>query len=315
VQVETGDITASQRIGILRQRNITAEMPKCRCKGGCFRKITVQEVVRIRMLYKSLVFGEKKMFLSSLIGVTRSRRGRAYKASYHLNIIGRQRVIVCKKFFLKVLKIGTELVNKVCKQLLERGSPVLLDGRGRHGQHKNRRVGQENAESVVDFLRQLPKYKVKYANRVNSNLEYLAASWTISKLHREFNRLRAREGRPHVSRSFMRKVMEERLPNLRIGVPKSDCCSICQTLDDRIKVEEDQQEKKRLEDEKEEHLQIADDRRSQYKKDLNKVQGRENQHQGNTVAAEANLQEEREEEREEESSDEEGKNFSKSKTI
>jgi hypothetical protein len=273
----------SRRRVVIRNRRERLEVPLCRCKGRCFRLFSVAEMVAVRMKLKEMSYGEKQLYITSLVDVRRAQRPRnrprqnnqgrrrRFSVVYHLRAGQRGNLEVCKEFFKKFMQIGGSIISKLTQQIGTEGVPVTVDGRGRHGKHKT--MDEETQQEVENFIRVLPKFKVKYKIGSDRGKEYLSASWTVRKLVAKFNAIREQRGKEPVSRKFFKGMMSSRFPSLSIGVPKTDCCTKCLTLDDKAKTSQTEEEKLSVERQKEEHLEIAQDRRDQYNMDVKKAKG------------------------------------------
>jgi hypothetical protein len=265
------------------KRKKRLEVPVCRCNGRCFSKFTVDEMTAMRIKLKELDYGERQLFLSSMITVMRvvrqrrtarerrQIRRRKFSVEYHLKVPEKGVVEVCKDFFLKFLQVGGCTMSKITNQVGTVGVPVVEDGRGKHGRHKTKEG--EVVEDFEVFIGMLPKFRVKYKLRADPGRQYLSAMWTVRRLVSKFNEQRVAAGKEAVGRKLFKNLMNRYFPNLTIGVPKTDCCTRCMTLDDRARTSETEEARQSAERMKEEHLEIAEDRRKQYNMDVKKAKG------------------------------------------
>lgn len=141
---------------------------------------------------------------------------------------------VCMETFINILGISRFRVNNITKQFHENG--FLKEKRGGFRQAAKY---EEKANSVVNFLNRFQCIESHYC-RGKSERKYLPSELNIRKLWKMY--LDDTESLS-VKQSFFRKIFNTRY-NLGFGTPRTDVCSTCLSLTEKIKIENDS--KKRL---------------------------------------------------------------------
>lgn len=138
--------------------------------------------------------------------------------------IRRQRVKVCKKFFLKTLAISEKVARTAIVKLSDVGT-VELDKRG--GRVESLQDRDKFIRQLVDsHIERYPRMESHYC-RQNSDREYLSSDLTLSKMHKMFMD-EQQDDKISVSYTFYSKIFHEK--NISFHHPKKDQCSLCNTF-------------------------------------------------------------------------------------
>lgn len=148
-------------------------------------------------------------------------------------------VPVCQKAFLKILGVTKHRLQFVLKNYSNDGK-IPIERRG--GDHKftkyeNKRIGIQN------FINKLQCVESHYC-RSQSNRMYLPSELNVNKLYRMY----MAEAAPEVidvKMSFFRSIFNSTY-NLSFKSPRTDVCSKCLEISERLKIEKDLRKKQDL---------------------------------------------------------------------
>ncbi|XP_050542186.1 uncharacterized protein LOC126907768 [Daktulosphaira vitifoliae] len=163
---------------------------------------------------------------------------------------GRENVLVCKKAFTDIFRISKKRVDFVCKNYFKTGQSP-----------KENRGGQRPApkyeiqrEMVKAFILKLKPIESHYCREKNTNRQYLPSEMSISSLYKVFNDTTPGQD---VKYDFFRSIFCTDF-NIGFGSPATDCCSLCISLTQKIKVTRCLIEKRELSTKLEVHKKKAD---------------------------------------------------------
>ncbi|OXA62346.1 hypothetical protein Fcan01_00831 [Folsomia candida] len=151
-----------------------------------------------------------------------SRRQHSY--AYYLSNDQGLKVPVCVSTFLSTFGITPDRLRTV-KEKLASGTVDLADKRGTNTLHE--RVDPTHTDRILAHINSFPRKLSHYSREAGNPLrEYLDPTLTVSKM---FTLFRIQEGE-HVNRLewLYRQVFREQ--PLKIGIPRSDTCDLCDKL-------------------------------------------------------------------------------------
>lgn len=145
-------------------------------------------------------------------------------ANYFIRTKAQSVVRVCRGAFLTVLGISARRVNTVLKKYYHNGN--VNENRGgfqRKDEFENKK------KCVIQFINTLKCVESHYC-RGKSNRKYLSSELNITKLWKMYSGI---EGNVPVKESYFRMIFNTNY-NLGFGSPRSDMCSVCLQLRERI---------------------------------------------------------------------------------
>lgn len=159
-------------------------------------------------------------------------------------------VPVCKKAFLSLHDITPARLRRLQSSLCE----DLKSPLDRRGQHENRpnAVPQEVENLIKLHIRSFKPRQSHYSLRQNPNRYYLDETLNVRRMYKMF----LEEYRLHVSYKVYWSIFHGKF-NIKFGLPRTDTCSICDSLRQKEAAEENEDLKRSLTTEKEIHLRKA----------------------------------------------------------
>lgn len=186
---------------------------------------------------------DQDKFLLKYIETTYKRRRRpknnAYNASdfrskYFVPGLQMRLVPVCLKSFVGILNISRFRLNLIAKKYYETGQfPCEARGGARRTD-----LFEEKKRAVMDFLNNLKCVESHYCRSATSTRMYLSSELNIRKLYKMYDGIPVRE-------SYFRNIFNTEY-NLGFGNPRTDVCSTCLELTEKIRTIKDQAEKQNL---------------------------------------------------------------------
>lgn len=249
--------------------------PDCKCKWKCFSVVTDDIKANIISSFNAMANKEKQdIHLSGRISLSTIQRrrpktgegqNRAYAAHYKIKH-GTFEKTVCKKAFCSLYGVGKRRVERIVGYLQE-GIPVFKDNRGKHGNRPNK-IPDHIITKVDEHIQSFPAQVSHYSRNKNENVRYLSPDLSIRKMHRlylekheaeVFAKLEKGEKcKPTVTYDYYSRHFNENY-KLSFGSPKSDTCQKCDTLENQIKFEKNEETLKTLKIEKELHLRKSEE--------------------------------------------------------
>lgn len=156
------------------------------------------------------------------------------------------RARVCQKAFLQILGITKHRIQYVMRKYIETGEPVKEKRGGDHKSH----LFIRKKEAVMSFINLFHVEEAHYC-RGKSQRHYLAAELSINKMFKQYNDQQIEESLK-VKRGFFRRVFNTNY-SLGFGSPRTDVCSTCLQLLEKIKLETDPTKRQLLMTEKRVH--------------------------------------------------------------
>nr|CAH7753285.1 unnamed protein product [Callosobruchus chinensis] len=193
----------------------------------------MQEIRRFHQnFYSNRTKIDQDRFLIKYIELNHKKRSRTTTGRYNTSSFrskyfvpnGKMKLVpVCLDTFLKILHVSRFRLNILSKNFYATGQ---LPCERRGGDRKSIEYAPKK-ESVMNFLNKLKCVESRYCRSAVSSRMYLPSELNIRKLHRMY------DGIP-VKVNFFRKIFNTEY-NLGFGNPRTDVCSTCLQLGERIK--------------------------------------------------------------------------------
>lgn len=245
--------------------------PDCRCKKfKCFDKISEEK--RNIILQKFNKIGDRDLqntYLAGLIStgsVNRSRprsdvrQRRGCSHTYKIKV-GKETNRVCKAAFASIHGISKKRVENIAKVF---NCPNITSPTCKQGKHHNRpnRISADLVEKIHSHIKSFPRRESHYG-RKKSRCFYLSPDLNVRRMYNmyleryETESISNTENKPKVTYDFYFRYFKQNF-KYRFGSPRSDTCKKCDILENKLKGEIDDEEKKIIEYEKKQHLIKAD---------------------------------------------------------
>ncbi|CAH4034882.1 unnamed protein product [Pieris brassicae] len=153
----------------------------------------------------------------------------------------KKKIRVCQRAFLRILHITKHRVQYIAKRFVESGGEPVKERRG--GSHKSKKFAAKK-NAVMLFINMFYVDEPHYC-RGHSERRYLPAELSINKMRKMYNNQEGLEEDLKVKKGYFRKIFNNNY-NLGFGSPRTDVCSVCLQLFEKIKRESDETEKQRL---------------------------------------------------------------------
>ncbi|CAG9793086.1 unnamed protein product [Diatraea saccharalis] len=154
---------------------------------------------------------------------------------------------VCQKTFLGILQITVHRVRRVAKEFAKSGT-VVQEKRG--GDHRSAQ-NEPKLRAVRTFIETFKCVESHYCRSSTMIRKYLPAELNIKKMWRMYQH-QCQDENLLVRHCYFRRVFNRHY-NLGFGTPRTDTCSKCTELLEKIKNSRDQSEKSKLMAEKRVH--------------------------------------------------------------
>lgn len=212
----------------------------CSCKWGCKQISSQQKHTLFRDFYKVNDVAKQNTYLLGLIqvvAVNRRRHGtydepgqsrRQASVCYTVPNGQGEHIQVCRKVFSDIFALGHCKVQGLVKKK-KAGHVIYKDARGQA--NRATKFTPREYQVVVDHINSFPKEENHYS-RFKSEKEFLSADLNINRM---FIALKKKYPYIKVNYRFYSKVFKKRFPHLRFGRPRSDTCSVCDLLTNKIK--------------------------------------------------------------------------------
>nr|CAH7753680.1 unnamed protein product [Callosobruchus chinensis] len=222
----------------------------CNCPKKCFDKIGEDVGLIFSEFYK---LPSKNLQDSYLYGLmkrkhverTRPRSGsRQPKVSSYVYAVRHngQEVTVCKKAFQNLHGITKSRLERLQQHLSLGNATPPIDRRGFH-QHRANKLPADTITQVREHILSFPRYKSHYSRKDNLQHFYLSPLLSIAKMHELYLEkhepdqyallLQNQKIKPIVKYEYFRKYFTENY-KINFGKPKSDTCSKCDKLMNKI---------------------------------------------------------------------------------
>ena len=215
--------------------SITEELCHSNCRWKC-SDITSKARADIHEAFYCLDTEAKNAYLFGLIDALKPKcirpdagRPKGWSFLYYVNIEGNRRR-VCKKAMCKLHNIGRSKLKHIGDQVAAGQHACSLDQRGRH-QNRPHKLSDEAVSFVKEHILQFPAETSHYSRCKNGNRRYLSALLTVRKMYDEYVTFCHGNNTKPVSLNSYRMIFNNYF-NLGFGSPRSDTCSVCDTLAD-----------------------------------------------------------------------------------
>ncbi|XP_037302209.1 uncharacterized protein LOC119192498 [Manduca sexta] len=166
------------------------------------------------------------------------RLGRDFNIKYSVFRARHDCIPVCQKAFLSILGITKYRVEYALKNLFYTGEIA----RERRGGNRKINKFKDQKESIRNYIMKLKCIESHYCRSSSQERKYLSSDLNINKLYKMF-----KDENPQsvVKQSYFRHIFNSEF-NLGFGTPKTDVCSTCIELNERINKENDRVKKNEL---------------------------------------------------------------------
>nr|CAI5833841.1 unnamed protein product [Callosobruchus analis] len=162
---------------------------------------------------------------------------------------------VCKDAMTSVFDISKTRLERVANHL-KTSCTVPVDARGLH-QNRPNKIKEVVLQQIAEHINSFPKYVSHYSRKdnVKHKYRYLSLNLSVAKMHTLYLQKYEPEqyallqdnkpANPKVKYDFYRKYFVENF-KLSFGTPQSVTCSKCDTLMNKIKSDDNEEERKAL---------------------------------------------------------------------
>ncbi|CAH1226555.1 unnamed protein product [Diabrotica balteata] len=248
-------------------KNISAKISipvSTNCRAKCHEKTASVDLKQIFRDYRNLTTRDtQKRYLASLITVKpkeRTRRGnsvknRQFTVLYKLeNMDGN----ICKCCFLKIFGETRGFLDDVVKKKKASPTSIILKSDLRGMQPSGNKRSEADISFARNFINIFPKYESHYS-RSHTSKQYLGQELNLQILYRlykeKFNDTKSNATNAPLSLSVFRNLFKNL--NLKFKKPSNDTCKTCDSLFLKIKSCASEEEKQRLENERQQHQDKA----------------------------------------------------------
>lgn len=148
---------------------------------------------------------------------------------------------ICKRTFLSILALKKGRVTGVINRHFKAMGEPAQENRG--GRRKTQKYAPKR-EAVKDFIKKLQPLEIHYCRSKIKSRQYLSSELSISKLYKMFIAETADEHKD-IKASYFRQIFKTEF-NIGFGSPRTDMCSTCIVLKERLKHEKTNEVKKQL---------------------------------------------------------------------
>lgn len=172
---------------------------------------------------------------------------RLVQCKYFVRNLKKELVRVCLKCFVGILNVSRFRLNRIAKSYHDKGYVEE-----KRGGFKSAVKYQELKDCVMEFINRFQINESHYC-RGKRNRKYLSSDLNITKMYKMY--VNEPEMIP-VKESFFRMVFNTNY-NIGFGSPRTDVCSQCLQLDEKVKMAKDEVTKSTLRFEKSVHIKRA----------------------------------------------------------
>lgn len=187
---------------------------------------------------------------------------RALNTAFYFEILG-SKIRVCKPFFKSTLDISNKAIKTALSKKSESGF-IESDNRGRHCNHPT--IDPEIRQSVIDFVNTIPRIESHYL-RAQTSREFISSDKSLADIYRDYKGLRENDGLPAATSSTFHRIFNTEF-NISFFIPKKDQCDLCERYKNC-----DEEEKRKLSLEYEQHLKEKTLVRTEKENDKNRTDG------------------------------------------
>lgn len=187
---------------------------------------------------------------------------RALNTAFYFEVNG-CKIRVCKPFFKSTLDLSYKAIKTALKKQTESGV-IQADLRGKHANHPT--IDPQIKKSVIDFINCIPRIESHYL-RAQTSREFISCDKSLADIYRDYKRFRERDELPVATSSTFNRIFNTEF-NISFFVPKKDQCDLCERYKNS-----DEEEKRKLSQEYEEHLKEKTLARTEKENDKNRTDG------------------------------------------
>lgn len=252
----------------------------CHCRRKCYDKINnIQRQNIFSQFYQLSRHAQDQVLAESVEEKLKDRQRlvpgkmesrRSFSRKYFLKDSTGNRTEVCQSMYLRTYDISIKKIRVIVEKKRNHGGVCPPDGRG---MHKNQPKISERLKNIVrEHIRSFPAYTSHYS-REKSSRHYLSPDLNISSMYRLYTE-NCKEIKVASLKEFQyRKIFNEEF-NLAFHHPANDTCAKCDRLNLRLRsynktnlTENELQEKITIENELNNHLEMAQNCYENKKKD------------------------------------------------
>lgn len=225
------------------------EFPQCGHKQKAFQcaELTCQDIRKFhKNFFKCGTKIKQDCFILQYCNITVAKKSstenskRKVAIKYSILTGNGTKIPVCQKTFMRALTIKKDRIQGVMNRFLANSGEMPEEKRG--GDRKKEKYEAKRI-SVEWFIESFKGQDSHYCRSKSANRIYLAPELSIRKMWRMYNAARDEDLR--VKQSFFRHIFNTKY-NIGFGNPRTDVCSTCIELSERIKTEKDASKKSEL---------------------------------------------------------------------
>jgi hypothetical protein len=183
---------------------------------------------------------------------TEERSSKGISIKYYVQSQHNEKFRVCKSAFLKILRVNEGRVKGILNRYKASGFSAIENRGGNH------EMFADKIAHIEAFINTLKPVESHYC-RSYTKRKYLNCDANIRILHKEYNKQCIENNKPdvQVKESYFRHIFNTRF-NIGFESPKSDTCSKCTELKERLKLEKNEEKASGLSNELKFHRLRAD---------------------------------------------------------
>ena len=216
----------------------------CTCKMDCFNKVGMDNIESIfNDFWGSGCWDTQTNYIlcqTKVNPVKRHRNNQEHKKSctreYSVKVPGVvKEIIVCKKAFASIHGITVSRIDRAQENKTPSNVPIK-DRRGKFGHHNQLSINKK--VKVLKHILQFPTITSHYSRKSCPHVKYLEAQITAySHMHELYKEwlIENYENEVPVTKSYYENFLKKHFPHLKLYVPRSDTCRICDQHVNRMK--------------------------------------------------------------------------------
>lgn len=207
-----------------------------------------------KMFYESRNKLKQDCFILKFIDIQKPKRrrprnntkeGKSYVLKFYITTTNNIKIPVCKKFFMNTLMITKHRIQGVVSRFNNTESMPTE----RRGGDTRSKASEGKKNSVIEFVKKFKAIEGHYCRSKSSERVYFSSDLNIKKMWRMYQEKYKSDVNMLVKESFFRKTFNSSF-NIGFGSPRTDMCSTCIELSEKIKREVNVEKKKTFYDRK-----------------------------------------------------------------